>query len=408
VKQPTATSPYRDAWAVTEFRFVVAAHAVSVTGGVVAQVALVVLIYMRTSSALLSALAFTVSVVPHLVAATWLSALAVRWPVRRLLVGCNIASAGLAAVMAVPGTPVSVLLCLGFAAGLVQPVFAGARSAVLPDVLPGPAYVPGRSLLRLVSQATQIAGFAVGGTLLAVVSPSVLLVANAGAFAGSAMLLRFGTLERRIRTERPEQATLLRDSMTGLRAVLRLPALRRVLLLGWIVPAVGVAPEALAVPYAEGIRAGPAGAGLLMAATALGAVLGEVLATSRLTPAWQLRLIGPAAVTVLAPLLLFAFQPGLVPATLILAVSGLGFAMHIGLDRRLLDVTPVELRARALSIQTAGLMFWQGVGFAAAGAAAELMAPWLVVPAAALAGLLAVALLTRPVRRPRDRARSAL
>jgi hypothetical protein len=407
VRQRAAPASYRDAWAITEFRFVVAAHVVSVTGGVVAQVALVVLIYARTASALLSALAFTVSVAPHLLAATWLSALAIRWPVRRLLVACNLLSAGLAAVMAVPGTPVSVLLCLGFAAGLIQPVFAGARSAVLPDLLPGPAYVPGRSLLRLVSQATQIAGFAVGGTLLAVVSPSVLLVANAGAFACSAGLLRFGTRERGVHAGGSGQPPLIRDSMAGLRAVLRLPALRRVLLLGWIVPAVGVAPEALAVPYAEGIRAGPAGAGLLMAATALGAVLGEALATTHLAPAWQLRLIYPAAVLVLAPLLLFAFRPGLVPAIAILAISGLGFAMHIGLDRRLLDVTPIELRARALSIQTAGLMFWQGAGFAVAGAAAELVAPWLVVPATALAGLFAVALLTRPARRPRDRARSA-
>ena len=43
---------------------------------------------------------------------------------------------------------------------------------------------------------------------------------------------------------------LLRDSVEGFGRIFRIPPLRRVLLLSWMVPALAVVPEALAVPYA--------------------------------------------------------------------------------------------------------------------------------------------------------------
>ena len=42
---------------------------------------------------------------------------------------------------------------------------------------------------------------------------------------------------------------ILRDSLAGASAVLSDPRIRRVLLLGWLVPTCAVAPEALAAPY---------------------------------------------------------------------------------------------------------------------------------------------------------------
>jgi hypothetical protein len=81
----------------------------------------------------------------------------------------------------------------------------------------------------------------------------------------------------------------------------------------------------------------------------------------------------------------------------LLALSGLGWAYSIGLDQRLLDATPEHLRGRTLSLATSGLMLANGLGFAAAGAAAEFADPQAVVVASSLAGLLVVALLARPV-----------
>jgi hypothetical protein len=74
-------------------------------------------------------------------------------------------------------------------------------------------------------------------------------------------------------------------------------------------------------------------------------------------------------------------------------------AYSIGLDQRLLEATPQHLRGRTLSLATSGLMLANGLGFAAAGAAAEFAAPHTVIVASSLTGLLAVTLLARPVTR---------
>jgi hypothetical protein len=81
----------------------------------------------------------------------------------------------------------------------------------------------------------------------------------------------------------------------------------------------------------------------------------------------------------------------------LLVLSGLGWAYSIGLDQRLLEATPQHLRARTLSLAASGLMLANGLGFAAAGAAAEFADPQSVIVASSLAGLPAVTLLARPV-----------
>jgi len=361
------------------------------TGTVLAQLALTVLVYSRTGSPLLAALVFSVGLLPHLIAGTLLSALVVRVPVRRLLVTCNVVSALLATLMAVPGTPVAGLLTLAFALGLIRPVFLGARAATLPEVLPGHGYVPGRSLIRLVAQTAQVVGFAISGILLTTVSPQSLLLGNAVAFAAAALVLRIGTVERRLSSREPATPSLLKDSLAGFTDVMRVVPLRRVLVLGWAVSAFAVAPEALAVPYATSMSVGSLGAGLMLTAIPLGTVVGEVLTNWLASTSRQIRLIGPSLVLAFAPLFWFVARPNIEFALAALFISGLGAGYHLGLDRLLLDAAPVELRARALSIQAAGLMFWVGIGFGVAGATAEFLSPSIVISVAATCGILLTA-----------------
>lgn len=98
-------------------------------------------------------------------------------------------------------------------------------------------------------------------------------------------------------------------------------------------------------------------------------------------------------------MLCFVARPALIPPVALLALSGLGWAYSIGLDQRLLEATPEHLRGRTLSLATSGLMLANGLGFAAAGAAAEFAAPHTVIVASSLTGVLAVILLARPVAR---------
>ncbi len=161
---------YGQVLGVAEFRVIFAANIVSMLGSVVAAVALTVLVYQQTRSPALAASVMALSFLPYLVGGVLFGAAADRLPPRRVLVTCDLASAALVGCMVIPAMPLPALLGLLFVTGLISPVYQGVRSAVMPDVLPpGPDYILGRSLMRMVAQGAQVAGYGAGGLLLAVV-----------------------------------------------------------------------------------------------------------------------------------------------------------------------------------------------------------------------------------------------
>src|SRR5690349_3182521 len=129
IKEPDTRASYRDVFGVGEFRAIFAAGAVSMLGNVVAAVALTVLVFERTRSPALAALVMALSFAPYLVGGALLGAVADRLPARRVLVGCDLASAALVACMVLPGMPVPALLALLFVNGLISPVYQGVRAA---------------------------------------------------------------------------------------------------------------------------------------------------------------------------------------------------------------------------------------------------------------------------------------
>ncbi|MFD6291580.1 MFS transporter [Streptomyces sp. NPDC060205] len=388
---------YGRAFAVGEFRFVFAAHALSLLGVVVSEIALTVLVYELTRSPLLSALAFALGFLPYLVGGTLLSGVADRFPARRVLVVCDLVCAGCAALMALPATPVAALLALRCAIAAVSPVFSGTRMATLTEILgDGDLFVLGRSLLRIVSQSAVLVGFGLGGVLLAFVPPRGALVITFGTFLASALLLRVGTRRRPARTG---AGPLMRYSLAGTRQVLADRRIRALLLLLWVPPMFVVAPEALAAAYADEIGVGTAWIGLLMCAMPVGTIAGELYAGSALTPAARSRIVLPLAGCGLLPLLAYPFHPDLGWILLALLVAGSTGAYTLGLDRWFVDAVPEELRGRAMTVHTAGLMTIQGVGMALAGAAAEFWPVSTVVGGVGVLGTVCCLLLAAEVRR---------
>lgn len=385
--------------ALAEFRAIFAAHVVSTLGDVVASVALTVLVYERSRSSALAAAVFALAFVPYLLTGGLATRLVRRFPARPVLVACDLISAVLAAAMTVPGLPVAVLLLMTFGLGLVAPVFAGVRSAVLPDVLPpGAPYILGRSLMRVVSQGAQLGGYAAGGVLLAVTGPRAALAADALSFAAAAATVRFGTTLRRPRGRSgPARQTLEPSPATAARASWRLVLgdrrRRRLLLLGWLIPACAVAPEALAAPYVAHLGLPAGDTGYFLCGLPTGAIVADVVAGRFLSLRTQRRILAASAAFVFVPLMAFAARPGLVASILVLTAGGLGFAYSAGLDGAIIDATSEESRPATLATYTAGLMFAQGVSFSLWGLAAELLAPAVVIQSAALVGLLVVALL---------------
>jgi MFS family permease len=391
---------YRRAFAVKEFRAVFLAHALSLLGVVVSEIALTVLVYALTGSPLLSALAFALGFLPYLVGGTLLSGVADRFPARRVLVVCDLVCAGCAALMALPSTPVAALLGLRCVIAAVSPVFNGTRMATLTEILgDGDLFVLGRSLLRIVSQSALLVGFGLGGVLLTFMSPRGALVITLGTFLASALLLRLGT---RRRPARAGGGMLVRYSLAGTRQVLGDRRIRALLLLLWVPPMFVVAPEALAAAYADEIGVGTAWVGLLMCAMPVGTITGELYAGAALSPAARSRIVLPLAGAGLLPLLVYPFHPGLGWILLALLLAGSAGAYTLGLDRWFVDAVPEELRGRAMTVHTAGLMTIQGVGMALAGAAAEFWAVSTVVGGVGVVGTVCCVLLVLEVRRTDD------
>jgi predicted MFS family arabinose efflux permease len=183
------------------------------------------------------------------------------------------------------------------------------------------------------------------------------------------------------------------DALRGARQVLADPRVRVLLLLFWVPPMFSVAPEALAAPYAAALGAGSAGLGLLMCALPVGTIAGELYAGSRLRPATRERIALPLVCCTLLPYLGYALRPGLTVSLLLLLLSGAGSAYTLGLDQWFVRAVPEELRGRAMTLLTAGLMTIQGAGMALAGVAAEFAGVRATVVGAGVLGTACCALL---------------
>ncbi|MEV7098504.1 MFS transporter [Amycolatopsis sp. NPDC051045] len=376
---------FRDVLAVTEFRALFSAQLVSVTGDQLARVALSILVYDRTNSPGWAALTYALTFLPDLVGGPLLSGLADRYPPRTVMVAADVLRAVAVTAMATPGLPLAAVAALLVGVQLFNPVWNSARAALLPQVLPGETFVPGMGLLMMLVQAGQVAGFALGGLLVAALGTAGALLADAASFAVSALFLVAGVrpwpprAEPGVRWWRHVRAGW--TVVVGDRRRLALVALG-------CVSGIYIAGEAIAAPYAAELGGGPVVVGLLLGAYALGSVLG-MAALSRIPPSRRSRLLGPLAVLACAALLGCALRPNLEGTLALLTLSGVASSYNLIANTTFVQLTPDAQRAQAFGFALTALRVSQGLGVVLAGLAAERAAPHAVVAAAGAIGVVA-------------------
>ncbi|GAA4512542.1 MFS transporter [Actinoallomurus oryzae] len=386
---------------VPEFRAIFAAHLLSVLGSVFGEVALAVLVFHQTGSALLTALVFALGCLPYALSGLLVSGFADRHPPRRVLVACDLLSAGCVMVMAVPATPLAVLFVFRFAIAMISPLFTGTRASSLADILQGDRYVLGRSLMRIVSQGSQIVGYGIGGLALVWLSPRAALCVTICTFLGSALLLRLGTGDRPARVS--GGGAMMRESIASAGRLFGDARIRALLLMWWTPPMFFVVAEGVAAPFADATGAGPVGFGLFLAAMPAGTVVGEVLTGVLLRPAARDKIALPLAAVSLLPMAAFEIRPPLALAAALMLVTGLCAAYTLGMDQWFVEAVPEQMSGRAMSLLGAGLMTLQGLGMATAGAIAALVSPTKVICGAGALGTVSVLGVLRSVRRTRPR-----
>ncbi|MET8143888.1 MFS transporter [Sphaerisporangium sp. NPDC005288] len=188
----TRRATFGQVFAVPEFRVLFGSFALLVAGDTVKMLAFAALVYGRTGSAGLSALAYMSGFLPYVLGGTFLLSLADRMRPRRLMIAGELVRVAVCLALASGGMPVWAMLLLVVVTGTLNPVFGAARTATLPELLPGDSYVLGRSVLTITSAGAQIGGLAAGGAVLSLAGPGGALLITAALSAAGAVLLRLG------------------------------------------------------------------------------------------------------------------------------------------------------------------------------------------------------------------------
>lgn len=410
-----ARATFRDVFAESEFRALWLAQILSVSGDQLARVALTVLVYDRTRSALLAAVTFAASVLPAFIGGVTLSGLADRLPRRQVMIGSSLASGVLVCCMVLPGMPLVVLVVLLFLVTMIGAVFLAARAAVYPEILDGDRYALGTAVTMTTLLFAQVAGFAAGGAVVAILGVRVSLLIDVVTFGASALIirarvrarpaaarsapsLRRGPARQLIRPGKPARTAATASVLGGLRLVLGSRALRTPMLFGWLAAFYDL-PEGVASPLARAAGGGAVAVGLILAAPALGSAAGALAFGRMVGPESRVRLTGPLAIAACAALVPFAARPGLTAALLILTVSGLFGCYQIAASASFVRAAPAARRSQAFGIAQGGMSLAQSIAIIVAGAAAQHVAPASVIAVSGVIGAICAAALTATVAR---------
>jgi predicted MFS family arabinose efflux permease len=385
---------YRELFRTPEFTPLFASSAVQVMGSTVSGLALGTLVFAATGSPLLSALSMFGASFAQVIGATLLMSAADRLPPRAALSALAALLGVGTAVMAVPGLPVWAVFAVLFCLGLTGSLGGGVRYGLLNEILPQQGYLLGRSVLNMAVGLTQICGFAVGGLLVAVLSPHGTLLAAAALELAAALIALVGLAWRPARAAgRPSVAATWRANALLWSSAPR----RRVYLALWVPNGLVVGCEALFVPYV------PGHAGLLFSSAAFGMLAGDVV-VGRFVPArWRERLAAPLRLLLAAPYLVFLLEPPIPVAAAAVAVASAGFAASLPLQERLVALTPADVRGQALGLHSSGMMTMQAVGAALAGGLAQYTSPVVAMAAMAVASLVVTVCLAPGLRADRSR-----
>jgi MFS family permease len=345
-------------------------------GNWLGEVALAVLVFDRTGSALATAALFLALqfapalVTPPLVAR--LEALPSRIMLPALNVGqavVYVCLAGLAGDFALG--PVVVLAAVGGLLAISCRTLTRATAAAL--LLPAGLLTEGNAILNVAFTTGVALGPAIAGLVVAAAGPRTALFADAGSFVAVAVLLATTAALPRAAPQGVPWRARLRD---GIAYVSAQPVLRLLLTAEGAALVFFAAVIPIEVVFAKRtLGAGDAGYGLLLASWGVGMVIGSlVFAGLRRAP--LAILLGAGTLAVGCAYLGTAVAPTLLVACLAAGVGGMGNGIEwVAVMTCVQQLTSAEYQARAISLLESLAAAMPGLGFILGGAVATLLSP---------------------------------
>ena len=315
-----------------DFRWLLSGLAVSQIGDWLYNLALVVLVYERTHSALWVGVTTAVRVVPVVVLGPLGGVLADRFDRRRIMITCDLARMGLMVVLAAVAAfqlPIVLAPVIAAIATAAAAPYVSCVAAVTPRVVDD-ADLPGANAARsAVTGIGIVLGPALGGVLLLLGSAASAFALNALTFGLSALAVLAIRADGdrnpfRVRPTAERTDGLLREMAQGAAALRAHPAALRLVGADIMCSVLYGAQTVLLLLVSRQVGLGAQGYGYLFAAIGAGGLLGTALA-GRLSRHRQSRSVLAAALAVAGvPTLLLAVVRWPAAAIVLTALTGMG------------------------------------------------------------------------------------
>ncbi|MGH3254654.1 MAG: MFS transporter [Streptosporangiaceae bacterium] len=276
-----------------DLRLVLSAGIISLTGDWVLTIGLIYRVYAVTGSTVASALTMASSFAPQVLLSAVAGVFADRWDRKRTMIVADLLlAAGLLPLLLVHGAgQIWIVFAVMFAEGAVKQFFSPAEQAMVPRLVPDEELVAANALNGQVSNASRLAGSAIGGILVAVGGLAAVTITDAASFVGSAILLTLvrtsgqaagpDPASQQVRTARQRLGRIGAELRAGLGLSARNRVLRALMIFALVTSVGEGIMSTLFTPFVEHVLHGSSQEfGLVVAAQAVGGIAGGVVAAA--------------------------------------------------------------------------------------------------------------------------------
>jgi MFS family permease len=339
-------------------------QAISTLGSSFTYLALPLLVYRLTGSAVNLALTSAAEFLPYLLFGLIIGAWVDRTDRKRLMLFTNVLQAlvigSIPTLAAMGHLAIWWIYAMGFAGSTLGICFSSAEFAVVPSLVRPDDLVAANGRIQASYSSVQVAGPVLAGMLAALMPIERVLYFDAASFliaAGALTLIRasFTTTER-IRT-----TSILRDVGEGLRYVLSHPVLRNISAMMALVNFFGSTIGAQLVLYGrQHLHAGTAQIGLLYSVESVGVVVLS-LAAGPLRKRFSFSKVALSALMLSGLFIVAMAVLSWYPLVLVCAglASGLGILFNINTGSLRQAIVPNHMLGRVISI--AGVLAWSAI-----------------------------------------------
>jgi len=282
-------SPWRQLQTDVDFRRYFLARQISSAGSIVTWVALPILVYARTHSALLTSLVSLFDALPYLLLGLLAGALADRWDRRRAMVICDCLSAVVAGSVPVAHLlgvlTTQQLLVVALVLPTLFVLFDASAFGALPTLVGRDRIASVNGIVWSVEAVFEIATPGIAGALLAFIDAATLMAVDAISFVASALLLRaitraLSTRDASADLRSADPHAIMADIREGVRWLWGHPGVRLMTAIGTAQSLGGGAFVGLLVVWADrrlDVRAGDWRLGALYATWSIGGLAASLV-----------------------------------------------------------------------------------------------------------------------------------